>query len=193
MKYESADDVRLRLQKSIVCHRGMPIMVDEVLSKNTVKVTRLKDREEYTVNVEDLDLSPSSIPLGFVQVDKNTVAMVSRKPVRKYKQGLTAENVVIIPVFSKIEREGRLNIPITSRQMLKTLHGEFPDIGDAFGKVRSGESRIQAFKKDWAIANDDGDLCLIHRGEIVGFATDTSIRLLPERAYLKEVLESCLK
>lgn len=193
MYYESADDVRLRLQRCIVCHKGVAVMVDDVVDKKTVKVTSLLSREEYHVKWEELDLRPSSLPLGYVQIDNNTLGLASRKPARKYKQGLTQENISISRVLVKRGQEERINVPITSKQMLRTLHGKFPDIGDAFQRVRDGSCSIQAFHKDWAVASDEGDLCLVHRGEIVAYATDNTVKLLPERVYLKEVLEACLK
>lgn len=208
MNYESQDDVRLRLGGSVVAYQGHPVKVEDVVDRQRVLVTDLVTGNTNTVKWQDLNLEPSALPLGYVQVDDDTLALVTRRPCRRYKQGLTVENIHAVRVLGR--RRGRpepeqaprgapaggrgdIAIAPTQRQLVNTMMGKFTEIGTAFQKVRSEAARVQAFSKDWAVGREDGDLCIIYRGEVVGFATDNSIRLKPERSYLKESLELCLK
>lgn len=213
MDYESADDVRLRLGGSVVSYQGHPVKVEDVLDRQSVSILDLVTGKNANVKWKDLNLEPSSLPLGYVQVDDDTVVLVTRRPCRRYKQGLTSENIHAVRVLRRPARvradipdvirvqgqaahaggRGDYNISPTQSQLVKTMMGNFTDIGTAFQRVRSDNSRIQAFSKDWAVGREDGDVCLVYRGEVVGFVTDTSARLKPERGYLKESLELCLK
>jgi len=194
MRYESVDDVRLRLHRSVVAFKGNPVHVDEVIDKNTVQVSNLLNGETQVARVSDLDLGPSSIPLGYVHA-YGELFLTMRKPCRRYKQGLTQENFHVKRVLLGNNKDAKpvRGLNPTSRSVARTMKGDFADIGDAFQSVRKGEKKIVAFNREWAIAEQEGDLCLVYRGEVVGFAGATSVKLNPERAYLKESLELCLK
>lgn len=194
MRYESAEDVKLRLHRSIVGLKGQPVHVDEVLSRTMVQVSYILTGDTERVEVKDLDLSPRSLPLGYVSVD-DRVFLTSRKPCRRYKQGLTMENFHVKEVLTKpagrIARP-RPDLSPTNRAVARTMVGQFCDVGSAFQLVRTGTSRIVPFNREWAVADSDGELCVLYRGETVGYVTASSVKLLPERAYLKESLELCL-
>lgn len=194
MRYESADDVRLRLHRTVVAHNGKPVMVDEVLGINEVAITYLDTGKNARVPVDTLDLDPSHLPLGYVTAEDGKVYLTSRKPCRKYKQGLNNENFHCREVLGKAglgAPRPRLAISPSSQSVVKTMMGKFEDIGTAFQSVRKGKSKLIPFSREWAVG-DNGDLCVIYRGEVVGYVTDTAVRLLPERAYLKESLQLCL-
>jgi hypothetical protein len=190
--YESTDDVRLRLQRSIVAYKGAPVHVDEALSKTVVQVTSILTGDTFKALVKDLDLRPSSLPLGYVTVE-DKVYLTSRKPCRKYKQGLTQENFHYREVLGKAGLAPRGGLSVTNRAVARTMTGVFADIGEAFSDVRKGVKKVVPFSREWAVADCEDELCLMYRGEVVGYAGDVSVRLLPERYYLKESLELCLK
>lgn len=193
MRYESTRDVELRLRHSVVMYQGRPVMVMNVEDINSVIVEDILEGEAKRVKVSDLDLQPASAPLGYVLAGDN-VFMAMRKPVRKFKQGLTQENMIVRPVSFKRRDEplrGR-GVHFGSKEVAKTMIGDFPDIGKAFQDVRSGRMSIVPFSRDWAVADVEDDLSIVFRGEVVGYATDNSVKLLPERFYLKESLEICL-
>ena len=195
MRYESADDVRLRLHRSVVAHNGKPVVVEDVLGINEVVITYLDSGDHANVRVDSLDLDPSHLPLGYV-FSEGKLFVASRKPCRKYKQGLTNENFHYREVMGKVEFGGRAprmgrDLSHVSKAVVKTMMGQFPDVGTAFQSVRKGSAKMLPFSREWAVG-DDGDLCVLYRGEVVGYVTDTAVRLLPERAYLKESLELCL-
>lgn len=194
MRYESGDDVKLRLQRSVVCLKGQPVHVDEVADAKHVMVTKILSGEQEMVLVAELDLDPSHLPLGYVMAD-GKVYMTSRKPCRKYKQGLTSENFHVKEVLSKevVKARPRPELAPHSKAVARTMTGQFPDVGTAFQRVRAGQSKVMPFSREWAVGDEGGELCIIYRGEVVGYVTANSVKLLPEKFYLKESLELCLE
>jgi hypothetical protein len=149
----------------------------------------------HKVKISDLNLVPVS--LGFVNV-KGDVGYVSRKPIRREKQGLSRDSLCIKsrPLNGKDEgnpfalRMGRQNnIALDGEPLAKTILGTFPNLVEAVTSVRTGKTKASAFSRNWAIGKDDVDLCLLYRGDVVGFVGDTSVKLLPEFSFLKESLE----
>ncbi len=191
MRYESDGDVKTRLHNTVVVSEGRPCLVISVENRHEVIVQDLENGNHTRVKVVDLDLDPSHAPLGYV-INDGEVMLAMRKPTRRYKQGLCGDNLVVQGVLDKgaERRLGRLHY--ASRAIGRTMLGKYPSIEVAFQKTRRGEDRIVPFHRDWAVANHDDELCLVFRGEVVGYVLDESIKLLPERFYLKESLEVAL-
>ncbi len=193
MRYESTRDVELRLRHSVVLFERKPVIVMDVQDVENVVVQDILSGDDKRAKVAELDLQPSHAPLGYVMTPHG-VYMAMRKPVRKYKQGLTQDNLIVKGVLQKRgEDVPRRPVHFSSIELAKTMIGDFPDIGKAFQAVRSGDKKIVPFSRDWAVADHEDDLSIVFRGEVVGYATDNSVKLLPERFYLKESLELCLK
>lgn len=191
MRYESEQDVKTRLGNSVVMHNGRPVYVIGTESKEVVIVQDLETEKHSKVKVAALDLDPSHAPLGYVTDDYGDVYVAMRKPARRYKQGLTGENLVLKSVL-KDDGARRRMIHFASKNIGRTMLGKFEDVGDAFQKTRSGEVKVSPFHRDWAVGVDEGELALLFRGNVVGFVLDTSVKLLPECFYLKESLEVAL-
>lgn len=196
MYYESERDVELRLRNSVVMLKQRPVVVQAVENVSTVIVEDMLTGRSSRVAVDSLDLSPESAKLGYVITD-DRVYFSMRKPTRRYKQGLTTENFF---AFNALEKPSdkqlaqiRTELHPFSKNVAKTILGVFPDIGEAFNSVRKGEKRIVPFHREWAVADKEDELCLLYRGDIVGYVGDQSVKLSPNNFYLKEVLELCLK
>lgn len=192
MRYESTRDVELRLRHSVVLFERKPVIVMDVQDVENVVVQDILSGDDKRAKVAELDLQPSHAPLGYVMTPHG-VYMAMRKPVRKYKQGLTQDNLIVKGVLQKRgEDVPRRPVHFSSIELAKTMIGDFPDIGKAFQAVRSGDKKIVPFSRDWAVADHEDDLSIVFRGEVVGYATDNSVKLLPERFYLRESLELVL-
>lgn len=185
MYYESANDVQLRLRHSVVRFGGQPVVVEEVGGKEMVGITNILTGERLTANVSKLDLTP--VPLGYMLHGKS-LYYVMRKPTRKYKQGLCGENVMF-----KLVSGDEVPVSYCGKSIGKTIAGDYPSIEEAFNLVRKGKAKAIPFSREWAVAEREDELCILYRGETVGFVGDTFVSILPERAYLKESLELCLK
>lgn len=180
MKYENGADVKMRLEGSVVRYKGQPVYVIST-SGDKCKILLLDTDEETLVLYTSLDLSP--VPLGFVCTGK-AMAYVERRPVRRFKQGLTKDNMFVKDAPWPVAR-----ISNTDKCLANTISGKYPSIEEAFQDVREGKRIAVPFSREWGVAKYDGDLCIVHRGDIVGYVTDNVVRLLPEKHFLKESLE----
>lgn len=196
MRYESERDVELRLRNSVVMFNQRPVLVNAVENRNIVIVEDMLTGRSERAEVNALDLSPDSAKLGYVIAEGGEVYFAMRKPTRRYKQGLTTENFLAFKALEKPSDKEMANVRTHlhpfNKYVARTILGQFPDMGEAFQKVRDGRSRIVPFHREWAVAEKDDELSLLYRGDVVGYVGDRSVKLIPERFYLKEVLELCL-
>lgn len=202
MRYESDKDIELRLNGSVVMYEKRPVLVQGVMGKGVVRITDIISDQNKDVKVSSLDLSPSSMPLGYV-LSEGKLFFAQRRPVRKFKQGLTRDNMFVFDALEKpndkemlaIIRGGgmRPNIHPASATFARAILGEYPDVGTAFSTVRAGKAKALPFSREWAVADKDDELCLLFRGDVVGYVGANSVKLNREHFYLKEALELCLK
>lgn len=193
MKYESVRDIELRLKHTLVMHKKRPCVVIDVRGENSVVVQDTLTGRSSETTLEELDLEPANAPLGYVIGEDEQVYVAMRKPARKFKQGLSQDTLHIKPVLQG-RSEGRLGRPVSygSKQLARTILGQFPSIGDAFQAVWRGDKKVVPFSREWAVAETEGDVCIVFRGEVVGYCKDNAACLLPEKFYLKESLEVAL-
>lgn len=191
MRYETEGDVKARLYNTVVMYKKRPVLITGVEDAETVVVQDLLTERHSEVPLKDVDLEPSHAPLGYVMHGED-VYLAMRKPSRKFKQGLTGENLIVRAVLQKgPQRAQRVRFNYASKAIGRAILGEYPSIEDAFQKARQGASTVP-YHRDWAVGTHDDELSLIFRGEIVGYVLDNSVKLLPERFYLKESLEVSL-
>lgn len=185
MRYESTDDVKLRLGSSLVRKMdGSPVYVQGVESRNEVVVHNCHSGRKERLSVEELDLTP--VPLGYVESD-GEVMYVTRKPTRRYKQGLTTENMVVRDVM----RNSFTRLPVNDKGLCKAIMNNYPKVEEAFQECRAGK-RIVPFSREWAVANYKDDLCVMHKGIVVGYVGDDNVMLSPDKYFLKESLMESL-
>lgn len=184
MRYESEADVKLRLQQSLVRKGKEPVYVQAVENKDTVVIHNCVTGRKERVDVSELDLSP--VPLGYV-ISDGEVVYVTRKPTRRYKQGLTTENMVVRDVL----RNRFTKLSVNDKGLCKTVLGTYPSVEEAFQECRNGKDIIP-FSREWAVANYKDELCVMHKGNVVGYVGDESVMLSPDKYYLKESLMEVL-
>lgn len=184
MYYESEEDVRLRLSKSVVRLGEQPVYVEGTLSKDRVVICLLEEGDRKECDIKDLNLLP--VPLGYIQTRAGAV-YASRRPVRRYKQGLNDENMVALDVFTKAP----VRLPVTSKEVCRTILGKYPPVGEAFQQVREGKL-IVPFSREWAVANYKEELCVMYKGNVVGYVGDDNVMLSPDKYFLKESLMEAL-
>lgn len=199
MRYESDRDVELRLKGSVVMYDKRPVLIADVMGKGVVRAVDILADEGKTVKVTDLDLAPAK--LGYVIGDDGELYYACRRPARKFKQGLTRENLFTFEALNKPDdkklvemmRQGsRPHFNPGSTYVARAIMGQYPSLEEAFSKVREGKRKAMPFSREWAVADKDNELCLLFRGDVVGYVGDKSVKLLPECFYLKESLQLCL-
>ena len=185
MRYESEADVKLRLHSSLVRKLdGVPVYVQAVESRNEVVVHNCQSGRKERITIDQLNLTP--VPLGYVESD-DEVFYVTRKPTRRYKQGLTTENMVVKDVM----RNSFTRLSVNDKGLCKAIMGNYPAVEEAFQECRAGK-RIVPFSREWAVANYKEDLCVMHKGVVVGYVGDDNVMLSPDKYFLKESLMEVL-
>lgn len=89
------NDLPQKIDQSVVRYNGMPFWV-RCQGGDNVSLHPIEDTNSLTqvVSVRDPLFDISSIPLGYVNYRLwKTTVWVTRFPVRKYKQGLTSQNI----------------------------------------------------------------------------------------------------
>lgn len=190
MRYETANDANSRLANTLVSLKtGEPFYIMGCETATSAVGKNLVTKKKETRSLDEVNLVP--VKLGYVFTGE-TVAYVMRKPTRKYQQGLNRHNIVV-STLKKDEGEGRprprYEFDLAGQEICQTILGKYPDVGTAFQKVRSGEKEAMAFSREWAVGTDGVDIIVYHKASVVGFVTNTSVKLLPEYAFLKESLE----
>lgn len=189
LKYDLQDYAKMRLNNTIVKLDDNPARFyyydgwkyDVLFLDPDLGITRIdikKDRDR-------IDITP--IKLGYVNSPKDTI-FLSRVPCRKWKQGLSPENLyaegVVLHYFDnsalleKISKDGSL---------LSTINRKYPTIHECV------ESKVpKAFHKDFAIDSNSGLLYSKGRLEI-GKLGLHKIILRKNYLYLKDNLMGVLK
>ena len=190
MRYETANDANSRLANTLVSLKtGEPFYIVGCGTATSAVGKNLVTKKKETRSLDEVNLVP--VKLGYVFTGE-TVAYVMRKPTRKYQQGLNRHNIVV-STLKKGEGEKaprpRYEFDLAGQEICQTILGKYPDVGTAFQKVRSGEREAMAFSREWAVGTDGVDTIVYHKASVVGFVTNTSVKLLPEYAFLKESLE----
>lgn len=184
MRYETQEDVNLRLNKSLVRKGDVPVYVQAVEDRETVVVHNCFTGRKEKLSVAELNLTP--VPLGYFITD-DEVCYASRKPTRRYKQGLTNENVRVLTAFNK----RAIAVSMNDKGLCKAIMGHYPSIEEAFQRCREGAD-IVPFSREWAVANYKDELCVMYKCEVVGYVGDNNVMLLPEKYFLKESLTEAL-
>lgn len=186
MRYETVADVKLRLNASVVRVKERPVLVLDANDNGTVSVYVIDTGDRIYVKVKDLELKP--VPLGYVNSREAGLIYCMRKPTRRYKQGLTNENLVATDVYSGQE----IRINLKSEELSYTIQGKFPSIEECFTKVREGVTKALAFTREWAVAHIKDELSILYKGSVVGYVGDNAIMLNPDKYFLKESLTEAL-
>lgn len=180
-------DLGMRLVESLIRYRGQPAYVTEV-DGTTLVLHMTRQNEMVLVRLPDAQVDVRPVPLGYV--NGNTKCwFVTRKPERRYKQGLTARSMSI----TGPEMSMHISRFLTCVGFAKAVLGEYPDYRNALRSVRRRQGS-KAFSRRFALSWDKelGEALLCHRSKRVGQVQDGRPVLSERNQYLQEELESVL-
>lgn len=204
-RYLNPNDAQMRLVRSFIRFNGHVVWVGEVAGD---KIHLFDPTGEYQawVNYNDVRLTISSIPLGWVNIPglKEICAVYpERLPLRQQKQGVCVRSLSLFVPFSKSGENEFPGIHVPSflpnfgdgfsiRSFGEALSNKYPSIEDVL-KTRLGG----AFHRDWAICRPrcpSDHYVLYHKTTPVGYydARKKSFGLLHEATTKtrKESIES---
>lgn len=202
-KYETQDEVKARLENTVVLYEGNPVYITKVTlpdlddAKEIARVFfktlpfdsngRDKEVRKY-LSSRNFDLTP--FKMGYLNY-KNEVLYLSRATGRQYKQGLCAHNLIVAP-SARAKQEFGDRIPFREllylQEFVDMIKGVYPSFESAC-KQKEGSvavSRIFSLEKD----PDLGCFYLTHKDTKCGIVLQNGIVSIPRKfAFLKEALD----
>lgn len=202
--YETAEEVRFRLEDTVVLYDNRPVYITRVAGgeDNVVEgkkeIARVfirklpieaKDKETRKfLSSRKFDLTP--FKMGYMNYKKSAV-FVSRRPIRQNRQGLSSGNVSYT-LWDGNRAEIDFIDLIGSEDFVKMIDGVYPDFNEAREMLESGEFNSVAVSRSFAFVNDhDVDArFIIHKGTKCGIAMpdDKAVRIARKYHFLKEEL-----
>lgn len=206
-KYESVEEVKFRLEKSVVLYDGEPVYIKDVGIPNDEEM-RNKDVARvyfvplpYTENARStrkflssrkFDLEP--FKMGYCNVGSEAV-FVRRVPIRQQKQGLCPGNIQITNLKGNPSENYNFDKLIRSQGFVDMAHKKYPRFAEV-GDLLEGKVSSVALSGSFAVNIDQdlGALELYHRGVRCGlaFIGDKAIKIPDKFKFLKEEAEECL-
>ena len=178
-KFQSTGDCQQRLASTVICVNGRPFYVQESLGADVVKGydTRARDKTD-TVTLSANCISTPQV--GYINKDERAVYL-TRKPVRRIRQGLCKENLTA--------DRGVINTELLSGiAFAKMVLNEYPSFEEAYKlTVERRKVYSSAFSRNFAITHES---LLLYSGEIVGTVNaDLTVTLKDKFSCLKELYE----
>jgi hypothetical protein len=199
-KYETADEIRMRLEGCVVLYDGKPVIITDVgaggededgkkeiarVYFNFLPLKRGAAKERRYLSSRKFDLAP--FKMGYCNY-KGEVVRVSRVPVRQNRQGLSYGVTSMTDVFGT-RRDYNWNDFISSTGFSEMVAGVYPGF-DAIKQLSAVRTSIALSRDFAAVFDDDLDLIyLVHNGSKCGLIDKNVVRLSKKFGFLKESLQ----
>ena len=140
---------KMYLYHSIIRMGPIPIYVFDVNNDRIITYCKLRTRQEQkTIELYDPKINMVPVSLGFVNW-KNVVYCITRRPVRKWRVGLTGENSYTYQYPNiHVIRSSSL---FFTKALEDTIMGNFP----SYQNVLDKKTLKKAFSRRFAIINDE--------------------------------------
>lgn len=168
----ASTDLSQRLNDTICRFKGIPYQVkyeggDELALRSLYPPRGIID----VIKSDNIFFDISTVPLGYVQVTPDTVAYISRKPARIYKQGLSQESV-ICDYLSGNDFQKKPAFSIFSEPMYNMILDKYPDLNTVLSILTSKEKSTEiAISRDVALkSNPDLHITYVcYKNNEIGF------------------------
>lgn len=151
-RYVSAEDIRTKLHGSWVYFDGVPVYVKTGQNDDyrKIQIYEMKDRDflpARTVSVCDEGFNQLVFPMGWFHSKYNGLALYAQRiPVRRYKQGLTEDNLSMSFI-----REGQeVALGANSITIDELLRQDFPSVEKGLELLKQGTGSV-ALSSDVAL------------------------------------------
>lgn len=164
----SVRDLRTMYRSSLVMWKGIPVYVLDISDNYIFSVFCLKAQKTKNLVWKPENFTAPTVRIGYVNLGTNCI-YCHRVPSRRYKVGLSTENVKVIVTSHPInDSEYDIAHYITSRlrspQLYKALVGDYPSIHEAFSDAVENKG-VVAFDKQFAV---DFNMKIYFKGHKVG-------------------------
>jgi len=166
-KFEGKD-VDGALTGTVCRYQGVPVLV-RAFDAKTVELYTLRDDSQLvtTVRHDDEELDISTPPLGYAQVRKNQVVYVTRVPLRRWKQGIHADNIKPSSLpNSQLQYRG---VSVMTKIFEDMILGRYPPLLDCIQElIKIKEYGEKAISRDCALSINKGVINVFFKNDPVG-------------------------
>lgn len=147
------DDLAQMYANSLLIHKNKPLLVERFYTKTEVNAFDLTTQRNVVlkeVNHEDFK-APGRV-FGFVNID-GYVVYVSRTSIRRYKVGLSNENMALDcpKAHERVMGGHKVAGIITSPEICDAIFNRYPTISEAWNRVKDRVDNIVAFDRQFAV------------------------------------------
>lgn len=206
-KYETAEEVKFRLENTVVLYDKRPVYITRVSMPNgdegegKKEIARVFFVELPTGNKmagetrkylssRNFDLTP--FKMGYMNWNGKAI-FVSRSPVRQNKQGLSAATAVFTDVKGQKSADINFAYAIRAQAFVDMIDGKYPSFREAGDRLGDKETHSVAISRSFAflIDHDLEALLLLHKGVRCGIAmkNDKALNIPPKFHFLREEME----
>jgi len=165
----SREDLQQMFVDSVCIHKNKPYYVHSIDARHQALCTNLvtQEREKLPINEESF-IAPTQ-RLGYVNIHGG-VAYTSRKPIRRYKAGISGENFnlkLADVVFAHGSEHAKAVVEtLTSKELGDCILGKYPKFKDAVERVLEGADGAVAFDRQFAITTN---MQILYKNYAVGY------------------------
>ena len=209
--YETTEEVKFRLENTIVLYDGAPVYITRVSmpeereeAKEIARVffqelpfkplnvgNKAKEQRKY-LSSRKFDLAP--FKMGYFNHDGQAI-FASRNPVRQNRQGLCSATCKMSDVRGKASRDYFWEDIISGDGFVDMISNKYPSFAEAGDMLGNKENSSVAVSRSFAfhIEHDIEALLLLHKGIKCGIAIkgQKALSLPPKFHFLREEAEEC--
>jgi len=206
--YETAEEVKFRLENTVVLYDGAPVLISRVNVPEEVdrkEIARVffyelpygrgagngKEVRKY-LSSKKFDLAP--FKMGYFN-HNGGATFASRIPNRQNKQGINVNTCSLTNIRGKRSEIIDFDMMVASQGFVDMVAGKFPTFAEAGEMLGDKETSSVAVSRSFAfvINHDLEALLLIHKGVKCGIALrgQKALNLPPKFHFLREEAEEC--
>lgn len=153
----SVDDLRTMYQSSVCLYKNKPYYIHQISPRYMATCTDLFTQRQVEIEMDETTFDPPR-RIGFMNL-MGSVIYAARRPVRRYKAGLSKENTAFeyIHGIEYPEGGGRTLAEASSLKhisMADAMFDNYPTFQEARDKIKNGNTSAIAIDHQFAITKD---------------------------------------
>lgn len=156
-KKASLEDLRQMFDGTLSIHKNKPYYVHKVNNGFIARCTNLLTQREELLPIHEENFGPPTQRLGYVNVHNN-VAYCTRTPIRRYKAGLSTDNLQVRTFHGKYDdgtAVAKVHVAgMRGVELADCILGKYPTISEAYTSIKDGGAFAVAFDRQFAICKD---------------------------------------
>lgn len=178
MTRASLEDLKQMFLESVCMYKNKPYHITRISGGREATCRNLLTQREEVLPIDEEKWSAPTQRLGYCNI-QDGVAYLSRIPIRRYKVGLSQENLKVVIGKGFLFKNGANFITtylqsLTSIELADCIMGKYPDVHKAYEMCRDGKQKVVAFDRQFAI---DGRGRIFYKNKEVGFITKLPVKL----------------